>query len=361
MTLREIIAARIAAAGPIRFSDYMGMALYHPEHGYYATGASRVGRAGDFITSVSVGSCFGELMTEEFHRVWVDLGRPGKFTLIEQGANDGQFARDVLMRAASVDGAFSAALHVRLREPLAHLRTVQAQTLQDFSGKVDWHAEPAAQGVFFSNELLDALPVDRWRWRAGLWHELRTDLRDGGGSSAFCDVEMPGLAEDSPLLPAALRSTATADFPDGYETEICPGLADCVASAVYRLGQGQLYFADYGFPAEELRAPHRAAGSLRGYRAQQRADDPYEAPGETDLTTHVDWTAAAQAGTAAGAEVVSLSDQGAFLTRLAAPRLQQMEGRPPAGADLKWLRQFQTLTHPGHMGRQFQMLVLRKL
>lgn len=358
MTLRDIIAARIAAQGPIRFSDYMGLALYHPEHGYYVTGASRVGRAGDFITSVSVGSCFGELMAEEFCRVWESLGRPGKFKLIEQGANDGQFARDVLTHAPCVDAEFAAALQVRLREPLPRLRALQAQTLREFPGKVDWLPEPAAQGVFFSNELLDALPVDRWLWRGGQWHELRTGLSEGG--EAFCDVEMPGLEPDSPLLPAALRSTATEDFPDGYQTEFCPGLPDCVASAVYRIEQGQLYFADYGFPAAELRAPHRTAGSLRGYRAQQRTDDPYAAPGETDLTTHVDWTAAAEAGTAAGAEMVSLTDQGSFLTRLATRRIQQMEGRPPSGADLKWLRQFQTLTHPGHMGRQFQMLVLKK-
>jgi SAM-dependent MidA family methyltransferase len=183
-------------------------------------------------------------------------------------------------------------------------------------------------------------------------------LPQDGGAPAFREIEHVPAAPD--LIPPELQALNPSDFPDGYITETCPSLKSRVHHAVQSIARGAIYFADYGFPAEELRAPHRAAGSLRGYRAHRREDDPYAAPGEIDLTTHVDWTAVQQAIEETGAAVRELTDQGSFLTRLAAPALLRMEGSPASTAAAKWLRQFRTLVHPAHLGRVFQILAAVK-
>src|SRR6185295_11512984 len=119
--LAAIIRDRIRSGGPMPFPSFMGMALYDTDHGYYATEPRRTGRAGDFFTSVSVGPVFGELLAGQFCEVWEQLGKPDPFTVIERGASDGAFARDVLTWAAAERADFSEALRYRIDEPLTAL------------------------------------------------------------------------------------------------------------------------------------------------------------------------------------------------------------------------------------------------
>src|SRR6059036_2683922 len=138
----------------------MQQALYHPEHGYYSSGRCAIGRKGDYFTNVSVGPLFGEFLSAQFAEMWERLGSVEDFTIIEQGAYDGQFARDVLESVQKRAPEFFAALRYRIVEPFPILQERQQRSLESFRGKVEWREslEPFT-GVHFSNELLDSMPA----------------------------------------------------------------------------------------------------------------------------------------------------------------------------------------------------------
>src|SRR5262249_27086260 len=138
----------------------MHHALYHPQHGYYSSGRCAIGKTGDYFTSVSVGPLFGHLLAAQFAEIWERLGKIDNFVIIEQGAHDGQFALDVLEFLEKHAPEFFEVLRYRIVEPFPILRDRQSRTLKSFHDKIDWHnsLRPFA-GVYFSNELLDAMPV----------------------------------------------------------------------------------------------------------------------------------------------------------------------------------------------------------
>lgn len=349
--LARLLADRLRLEGAMPFSSFMAAALYHPEHGYYAAARMRTGRAGDFFTSVSVGPVFGQLMAGECCAAWERMGKPDRFTLVEAGANDGRLAADVLGWVRDHRPDFAAALSYQIDEPLAAPMARQRETLADFGDRVTHDAVgPVPHGCYFANELLDAVPCRRVRFSNGRWQELHVGLNASG---LFCWQERE--PEDRALVN---RLTWLGNgFPEGYTTEIAPAVASHLRLAAHRLGQGYLYFADYGYPAPDYYSVSRHTGTLRCYRNHEAHDDPFEAIGETDLTAHVDFSLAATAATGAGCEVLGFVDQSRFLTAAAAPTLRDMEAAGPA-AGAAWNRQFQTLTHPAHLGSKFHFLVL---
>ena len=353
--IAQLLRERLRHEGSMSFSDFMEASLYHPEHGYYAAPSQRTGRAGDFFTSVSVGPVFGQIMGREFCAAWERLGKPERFTIMEAGANDGQFALDVLTWAAACRPDFLAALCYHIDEPIAAAVSRQRGTLQAFADQVTHGpSAPAAYGCYFANELLDAIPCCRVRFTGGQWQELHVGL-DGAGQFTWQE-HPPG----DPALAERLTWLGN-DFPEGYETEVAPAVGIQVQLAAARLERGYLFFADYGYPARDYYAPHRTAGTLRCYRNHQAHEDPFDAIGQTDLTAHVDFSLAATAAASSGCEVLGFLDQARFLTAAAAPVLREMEQAPAAAAIVTaWRRQFQTLTHPAHLGQNFHFLVLGK-
>ena len=351
--LAEILTDRLKREGAMSFASFMAAALYDPELGYYAASQQRTGRNGDFFTSVSVGPVFGQLMASEFCSAWERLGKPARFTISEAGANDGQFALDVLTWAAACRPDFLTTLTYQIDEPLAGARSRQRDTLHEFSDKVIYNSnEPVPHGCYFANELLDAVPCHRVRFEGGQWQELRVALDSAG---RFTWQETP------PADPSLLERLAWlgTGFPGGYTTEIAPAVASQVRLASERLDQGYLFFADYGYPAGLYYAGHRITGTLRCYQNHTAHDDPFDAIGETDLTAHVDFSYAAKTAVAAGCEVLGFVDQARFLTAAASPIMREMEQTPQA-TQPAWQRQFQTLTHPAHLGHKFHFLVLGK-
>src|SRR6266481_2530032 len=158
--LIQLIRAEIENRGPQSFSWFMQQALYHPEHGYYSSGRCVIGRKGDYFTNVSVGALFGHILAAQFGEIWESLGRIDSFAIVEQGAHDGQFARDVLECSQKRAPEFFAALQYRIVEPFRILQERQQRSLESFRGKVEWREslEPFT-GVHFSNELLDSMPA----------------------------------------------------------------------------------------------------------------------------------------------------------------------------------------------------------
>jgi SAM-dependent MidA family methyltransferase len=338
------IQAVVEARGGVSFRDFMDLALYDPDHGYYGAGRAQLGRQGDFFTNVSVGAVFGQLMARQFAEMWERLGRPGGFAIVEQGANDGTFAADVLGWCRGEAGDFFEALRYEIVEGLEVLQGRQKERLRDFRAKVAWRAGveelPRFTGVHFSNELVDAFPVHRVRYRDREWRELWVS---------------PELAWEERSAPEELLD-AVRDVPriEGYTTEVnleATRWARAVASTVER---GWVVTIDYGFPRERYYAPERREGTLECYAGHAKGLDPLAKPGFRDLTAHVEFTSLARGFLEAGMELAGFTDQHHFLTGLAA---QAFAGRAPTAQEARGMK---TLLHPEMLGRVFQVLATER-
>jgi SAM-dependent MidA family methyltransferase len=332
--LGEIIRAEIRTSGPISFARFMEQALYHPDHGYYATGRAAIGRRGDYFTNVSVGPLFGTLLAAQFIEIWEQLERPSDFVMLEQGAHDGQFAHDVLTAVRDRAPKIFQTLRYQLVEPFPILRERQSKTLRDFRDKVRWQKDVDALdrfvGVHFSNELLDAVPIDLRNKSVGL---------DG---DKFVFVE--AADEGRPSNQSQLR------------------WLDQVA---VKLQRGFIVVIDYGFTQSNF---HDVVQT----RSQHRLlDSPFEQIGEADISVHINWTDIAETGEANGLRAAGFTDQYHFFTGiisawpdlLSAPisNLTALSNQVlDDPRDRKGKRELLTLLHPEMLGRAFQILALSK-
>jgi SAM-dependent MidA family methyltransferase len=313
--LVEIIRRKIRDDGPQPFAWFMEQALYHPEHGYYSSDRAAIGRCGDYFTNVSVGPLFGQLLAMQFAEIWERLGKIDKFTIVEQGAHHGEFARDVLKFSRRRFPEFFSTLSYRIVEPFSKLLDRQEQTLREFGHRVRWCAsldelEPFV-GIHFSNELLDAMPINLRGKLVGL---------DG---ERFIFV-------DSPIEQTANQSQR-----------------DWIATVAAKLKRGLVLMVDYGFAGTEFREALQV-------RARHRLlDSPFEEIGEADITAHINWSDIAEAAEKGELRLVGFTDQHHFLTGIIATF-------PEIVAEEKSKRALQTLLHPEMLGRSFQAFALSR-
>jgi SAM-dependent MidA family methyltransferase len=352
LSLADRLAAEIAASGPLRFDRYMARALFDPALGYYASGRARIGRNGDFYTSVSVGRMFGRVLAAQCAEVWERLGRPSRFDIVEQGANDARLAADILDALRDRDSACYQATRCVLVEPFSALAEAQRRTLASHASRARWISMieelESFSGVHLTNEYVDALPVRLFLRGADGWLERYVNLRDG--RLAFDDV--PAEAGSANLLPR--------DAPQGYLAELRPEAEEWIAALAGKLDRGLLLVIDYGYPRSQLHTPWRTTGTLSCYRAHRRDDDPLDAAGEKDITAHVDFTSLAQAGIAAGLDLAGFADQHHFMVGAATPLLLEMEATPASTRRDADFREIKTLLHPETMGTQFKYLALTR-
>jgi len=347
--LEARLAAEIKSGGPIAFDRFMERALYDPEAGYYASGRSAIGRHGDFFTNVSIGPVFGEALAGQFVEMWRALGQPSGFTLVEQGAGDGQLARDILEALAStpLDGA-----PLFLVEPSPVLRAMQSGKLA--GRNVSWVACAAALpelcGVHYSNELFDAFPVHLVRSTGDGWAELHV----GHENHAFTWREMPVAGEL-----AGIVATFPAR-PKGFTTEVCLSHRSLLRALSSKITRGFLLAVDYGMPRESLLAEHRTDGTLACYRGHRRDGNPLETPGEKDITAHVNFSLLAEDAVKAGWQFAHLTDQHHFLVGAATALLLAMDGKPPDAAGRKKILSLRMLLNPEGMGRQFHAILFSR-
>ncbi|RBP37411.1 SAM-dependent MidA family methyltransferase [Roseimicrobium gellanilyticum] len=357
--IRNRIAA--AAAGRLPWAEVMQIALYEPGMGYYRQGVRKIGREGDFYTSVSAGPLFGQLLAEQARQVWAAMGRPDEFTLIEQGAHDGTLARDVLVGCQELDPDFAGIVRYVLIEPDTGLREAQQSTLAQHA-RVTWVSElaglpssPAA--LFLCNELLDAFPVHRVRWDGSAWRELWVALDPPGDAPS--SAKPPLQFVEAELSHAALEARTAAlgtAFPTGYTTEICLAVDAWVESLAAAPFAGAVLVLDYGMPDTEYYAPGRTDGTLRRYFHHRMDDKVLDDLCEADLTADVNFTCVVKTAEKTGLELASFIEQGRYLTKLFADTLSSR----PMSMDAATKRQFHTLTHPGILGRNFHALLLAK-
>jgi len=354
--LRELLREQINARGGLPFIDYMEQCLYHPEHGYYMTPRQRIGKEGDFFTSSSVHHLFGKLISRQISQLWDLLGR-GPMSVVEQGAGEGHLALDILDALREENPGCYAALDYRLVEVSPVHRQRQAQLLAEHADRVTWCAlEELAglQGCFLSNELVDAFPVRMLEKHGG-------DLQE-----VYVVTQEDDFAEE--LRPADDTIKEYFDWLgygplEGNRVEANPAGAAWMRQVGTLLERGLVLTIDYGYPAEELYAPFRRAGTLMCYHQHRSSDNPYAHVGCQDITSHVDFTALQKAGSEAGLETLWFGEQYRFLMGLgfveALMELQARERDPRRAQQLRMT--LKNLIMPeGGMGETFKVLVQGK-
>ena len=348
-SLSEIIRAEIAARGPMPFRRFMELALYHAEHGYYASGRASIGRRGDFFTNVSVGPLFGRLLARQIAEMWRVLGSPAEFTVIEQGAASGDLAADVLGGLRTMFPECGEAVRFWIVEPFAKLEARQREGLGAFADKVKWarglKTIRADACVHFSNELPDAFPVHLVKWTGSEWHEQVVIEQDGRFGFAGGVLSVDGLYEACARIPGPL--------PEGYVTEVNLAAPAWIREVAATMRRGFVLAVDYGFPRHEYYAPTRTAGTLSAYANHRREADPLARPGEIDLTAHVEFDSLIESAMSAGLRLEGFTDQHHFMVGLGMEHFAD-------GANATERRAFQTLMHPQFMGAAFKVAAFSK-
>lgn len=298
----------IAARGPTRFDDYMQLALYHPEHGYYAGGKQRTGFAGHYVTSPEVTPAFGALWVRAFEAAWRTAEEPDEFVVTEVGAGEGGFAAAV---ATLATGRFAEALRLRIVEPVAELRERQARIVPAASWSESLEdLEPVRHGCFFANEVLDNLPVRIVEGTDDGPKELWVEQRGGEIVEALRPVESD--------LARFLQSIRVGPQP-GHRFEVPEAAAAFVRSAARSVEMGAIFFVDYGASTRSL--VERPLGSLVCYSETGADDRPLERPGTKDITVHANWNVVVGELMNAGWQVAAPTKQHEFLRALGAREL----------------------------------------
>ena len=355
--LFALIAARIQAGGPIPFAEFMGECLYHPEHGYY----SRLGmqRRGDYYTSVDVHAIFGRLIARQLAEMWTLLGSPVPFLAVESGAGVGRLAANILDFAARELPSFYAAAEYIAVERSAARRAEHAAAFASHAGTGRASSSPEipaniAAGCIFSNELVDALPTHRVVMEGGRLREIYVGYKDG----RF--VEM--LREPStPAIEGYFHDQGIA-LPEGHHAEA--GLVACrwIEDAGRALGKGFVMTIDYGHEARALYDERHNRGTLLAYLDHKVTENVLEAPGEQDLTSHINFTALDLWGRRAGLERTGLVTQSQFLVALGRAN-EFADLYEPGQSEMDKLRArlaLKSLIHPEGLGETFQVLIQHK-
>ena len=353
--LRRKIEQEIRERGPIPFSRYMELCLYHPELGYYSRHAEQFGKAGDFYTSSDVHKVFGRLLARQFDEMWRVLGAPEQIQLIELGAGRGLFAQDVLNWSQRKFPDFFNALRYVLIESSPALRERIEQTLRHHleAGKAELTAVHPSTGRFtstivFANEFFDALPVEILTRKGS----LRIDTRDG----RFIETWVPSSSEELELL------DRHSIHPGEHErVEIPLAAQQLMGRLAANLQCGFLIAIDYGYTREEqLAGRHR--GTLKALRRHSIGDNPYEAPGEQDITAHVNFTALAAAAEKHGMQSHKLVTQSQFLMGIGEANqfADAFEDCRLPQERAKVALQLKHLVTPAGMGESFHVLIASK-
>jgi len=316
--LRSILQQRFEiSGGEMSFEDFMAMALYDPEIGYYTTGISDVGgRAGDFATSASLSGALGKAIAG-----WIRsemrflLAKGGPVHLIEVGGGNGALAAAVLK---SLGWWQQRRVRYHLVEISPRLREKQRETLARHD--VTWHDEinsalGAAEGraLIFSNELVDAFPAKWLRWNAAVdvWEEIFVRYAAATGLKEVFRPCPPCLD------PENYSALAMPNRPDGQRIEILPAFRDWINNLSLHWTAGAMLTIDYGSPEASGVYHRRPAGTMRAYHRHQRIEGGgiYSRIGRQDLTADVNFGDLVRWGEALGWETVSLATQREFLER----------------------------------------------
>ncbi len=341
------------AGGRLLFDRFMELCLYAPGLGYYVAGSRKFGEGGDFVTAPEVSSIFARCLARQCAQVFEQIAAGD---LLEFGAGTGAMAADVLVELELL-GALPERYLILELSPDLRLR--QQETLEDRAPhlryKVQWLERmpaPGFNGVILANEVMDAMPVQRFRMESGKVCEQFVRM-DGDSFGLFWDdPATPGLAEAVADLGLELD--------DGYESELNMRATHWIHELGGRLDTGAILLIDYGYPRAEYYHPQRSEGTLMCYYRHRTHSDPLLLPGLQDITAHVDFTAMAEAGLKAGLEIGGYSTQALFLMSSGLDEILAASDPNEVEDHMQLAQEIRRLTLPTGMGEQFKVLGLTK-
>lgn len=346
-TLARVIRQEIAREGAIDFSRFMELALYAPQLGYYAAGRQKFGEAGDFVTAPEISPLFARCLARPCAQV---LGSLKDASVLEVGAGSGALAADML---AELEAMQALPAEYLILELSADLRGRQAERIQTqvphLATRVRWldTLPQKFRGVMLANELLDALPVTRFVMTE---HGPRR-LGVGWANDTF-------YWQSLSLMPEMASRLAPFSLPVGFTSEIGLHAEGWVRTAGEALDEGLLLLIDYGFPRAEFYHPDRAQGTLMCHYRHRSHDDPLRLVGLQDITAHIDFTAIAEAGQAAGLSVLGYTSQAALLLETGLAEFARASDMEDARAHLALTTAIKKLTLPSEMGELFKVIGL---
>ena len=343
------------AGGALPFDRYMELALYAPGLGYYVNGRRKFGEAGDFVTAPELSPLFGCCLARQ---VGECLDRLGGGCVLEVGAGSGRMAADILCELAALDRLPERYLILELSPSL---QQTQYETLQaavpELMSRVNWlttlPGEPLDL-VVVANELLDAMPVHRFRADSGAWQEAFVVAQDEDFADHWAPLAAPGLDE-------ALRKIWPEGTPSSsYLSEINLRLAPWLRAVAAAIRRGYLLLIDYGYSQREYYHAERTQGTLICHFRHRAYADPYLLPGLQDMTANVDFTALAQAAVENGFNVGGYTTQAHFLLDSGLGELFQASDPNDVEAHLRLAQGVKKLTLPSEMGERFKVMALAR-
>lgn len=345
--LAEAIAREIGASGgAIDFSRFMAAALYTPGLGYYTGGRQKFGQGGDFVTAPELGDVFARLLA----RPWAGiLDTLDGGNILEAGAGSGRLAAGLLTELERL-GRLPERYYIL--DISDELRARQAEVLKravpSLVGRVEWLSElpKKFRGIVLANELLDALPVERFVIRDALIRQQQVALKNNRLTWAERPADESIRTRIAPLA-----------LPDGYCSEIGLAAEAWTRSIADVLVRGVVLFIDYGFPRAEFYHPQRNSGTLMCHYRQRAHSDPLILVGLQDITAHVDFTAIAEAGTGVGLDLLGYTSQAAFLIGCGLEDIMADPAMPDA-TRLRLANEINRLTSPAEMGELFKVMAL---
>lgn len=347
----DFLRARMEeAGGSISFAEYMQHALYAPGLGYYAAGARKFGAQGDFVTAPEVSPIFANVVARQCAEVF---GQTGTAAILEFGAGSGRLAVDMLSKLETL-GALPDIY--KILEVSPDLRERQERLLQaevpEHLERVKWvNAIPAQHcGVIIANEVLDALPVERFTRRDAV-HQQR--VRANSGKFEFVEAEAPPHLVDAV---SAIEADLGDRLPDGFTSEVSLGASGWVSEVIAALQSGMAFLFDYGVSRREYYAAERTDGWLRCHFRHHAHSDPLIMPGIQDITSWVDYTRVAEAAVSGGGDIAGYVNQAQFLTGGGLDIEIQDMMELPTKQQMKLSAQVKLLTLPGEMGEYFKCL-----
>lgn len=359
--LENIIKDIIEQEGPITFARFMELALYYPDMGYYTGPGEKIGPGGDFYTSPDVHHLFGSMLAEQFHQMWIMLGKPSNWDLVEFGAGKGLLARDVLihMRNNYSDAFQSCRYHIIEISPfLAARQKEELQSQTPPFNQVSWSSNIIGAhlneitGCIFSNELVDSFPVHRIKKTPKDYKEIYVNYYDG----RF-------IEEEGQLSTADLRhylDRLEVNLETGQTFEINLAARTWLREIAKHLAKGFLLTIDYGMETKDLLTADRFNGTLRCYHKHRLVDNSYHQPGQQDITAHVNFSDLQLWGEEAGLTNLGMTSQMNFLLNLGILEHIKQTGYTFDEAAFRTTQAVKKLIMPEGMGRIFKVLIQSK-
>ena len=350
--------------GFISFERYMELSLYHSNLGYYTRESHRVGKAGDFITSVSIGKCYGTILAHYFSSlIELQFSKEKQIVIVEFGAEYGDLAIDIMSELKNIlnDEQFQNLKYLVVEPFDSKRRKLKNRLINEELNNIiviaDLNEQNNLNGFVLGNEVLDAMPFKRVRLRNKKWVELGVGLEKSDKSLSLIEVENGIQCE----LLSAWALDASNELPEGFTTEVNLRLNKFIESIYSSFSKVSGLFIDYGSTTDELIASNRLGGTVRGYSDHKYITDLLASPGTHDITANVNFDDFRLIAQRAGFEVIGPIEQYRFLTNAAKNWLIDIEKSQMQRADKEQIiNQFKMLIHPTTMGRSFKMLEIQK-